>query len=132
MSDNNEFESLEKPAEKRKKVPKMPSKKETKLLKESLIQQLEVRGANVKLYQELISSAVWFWQQERYMQSDIAINGFSYEAVSAAGKIYDKENPSVKNALLYNNRYCAILAALGLSTDGFKTGKKEEDNPDGL
>ena len=84
------------------------------------------------MYQELINSAVWFWQQERFMQSDIAVNGFSYEAISAAGKVYDKENPSVKNALLYNNRYCAILAALGLSTEGFKTGKKEEDNPDSL
>ena len=141
MPGTTEKKTLKKPAKKAQKSannnkknaseqPKPLSNKEQ--LKESLVQQREIRGADVKVYRELISSAIWFWQKERQMQKDVNKRGFSYKAISAAGKPYEKENPSVKNAVLYNNRYCAILSELGLSTEGFKTGKQEEDNPDNL
>ena len=86
-------------------------------IKKSLIKQLEMKGADVTLYRALIDDYMWFHQQFRQMQADIKKRGRTYTAVSAAGKEYEKENPSVKNALLYNKQMVAILAALGLSTE---------------
>lgn len=37
-------------------------------------------------------------------------------AVSAAGKEYDKENPAIKAAALYNQRMLHILREMGLTT----------------
>ncbi|CEQ26575.1 Uncharacterised protein [[Clostridium] sordellii] len=37
--------------------------------------------------------------------------------VSAAGKEYEKDNPSVKNAVLYSKQKLAILKELQLTTD---------------
>lgn len=36
--------------------------------------------------------------------------------ISAAGKEYEKDNPSVKNAVLYNKQKLAILKELQLTT----------------
>jgi phage terminase small subunit len=86
-------------------------------IKASLIEQIIAKGADVTLYRALIDDYMWFHQQFKKMQADIAKRGRSYTAVSAAGKDYEKENPSVKNALLYSKQMVAILSALGLETD---------------
>ena len=86
-------------------------------VKESLIKQLQAKGADVKLYRALIDDYMWFYQQFHQMQTDIRKRGRTYTAVSAAGKDYEKDNPSVKNALLYSRQMVAILSALGLSTE---------------
>lgn len=93
-----------------------------KTIKESLRRQLQVKGADVELYRSLVDDYCWFWKQEREMQADIRKNGRSYLATSAAGKEYEKENPCVKNALLYSKQMVAILTALGLNTDTVKDG----------
>ena len=103
-----------------------------KNVKESLIKQLEVKGADVDIYLSLIDDYMWFWKQERAMQKDIKERGRTYNATSAAGKDYEKNNPSVKDALLYSKQMVAILCALGLSTESVKTGNQEDDNPDDL
>lgn len=86
-------------------------------IKESLLKQLQAKGADVELYHSLIDDYCWIWKQEREMQRDIKKRGRTYSAVSAAGKDYEKDNPSVKNALLYSRQMIAILDALGLKTD---------------
>jgi hypothetical protein len=87
-----------------------------KNIRESLIRQLENKGANVEHFLSLIDDYIWYWTQEKAMQKDIKVKGYSYTAVSAAGKEYEKENPSVKNALMYNKQKLAILKELGLTT----------------
>jgi phage terminase small subunit len=105
-------------------------------IKKSLLEQLKIKSADVDLYRSLIDDYCWLWKQEREMQSDIKTRGRTYTAVSAAGKDYEKENPSVKNALLYNRQMVAILAALGLSTetvvspDAGKDTEKDSDERD--
>ena len=101
-------------------------------VKKSLVKQLEIKGANVDIYLSLIDDYIWFWQQERKMQKDIKDNGRTYTAVSASGKDYEKNNPSVKDALLYSKQMVSILSALGLSTETVKTGNVKDDNPDDL
>lgn len=100
-------------------------------VKKSLIEQLEKKGAKVDIYTSLVDDYMWLWKQEREMQVHIKEKGRTYDAISAAGKKYEKENPSVKNALLYSKQMVAILGALGLNTETVKSGQKDE-NPDDL
>lgn len=101
-------------------------------VKQSLIEQLKAKGADVALYRAQIDDYMWFFQQERQMQADIRKNGRKYLTASAAGKEYEKENPCVKNALLYSKQMVTILAALGLNTEsvvgGGSTGGDADDD----
>ena len=102
-------------------------------IKESLIQQLQAKGADVPLYRDLIDQYMWFLQQFHQMQADIRKRGRTYTTVSAAGKDYEKNNPSVEDALKYSKQMVAILAALGLSTETVvpsDTGKNAEKDSD--
>ncbi|WP_238907456.1 P27 family phage terminase small subunit [Clostridium sp. YIM B02506] len=97
-----------------------------KKIKDSLIRQLEEKGANVDHFLSLIDDYIWYWNQEKAMQKDIKERGFSYNAVSASGKEYIKDNPSVKNALMYNKQKLSILKELGLTTSNVPSGEDEE------
>ena len=92
------------------------------------MQQLKAKGANVELYRSLIDDYCWFFKQEHDMQRDINRRGRTYTAVSAAGKEYEKENPSVKNALLYSRQMVSILDALGLNTKTVVGGAADNDD----
>ena len=96
-------------------------------VRESLIKQLEIKGADVELYRSLIEDYMWFWKQEREMQKDIKERGRTYEATSSTGKLYEKNNQSVKDALLYSRQMVAILSALGLETDTVVSGNPGGD-----
>jgi len=87
-----------------------------KEVKYSLIQQLQAKGADVTLYRAMIDDYIWLYQQFHQMQTDIRKRGRTYTAISAAGKEYEKDNPSVKNVLLYSRQMVTILDALGLDT----------------
>ena len=82
--------------------------------------------ADVAHFESLIDNYVWYWEQEAAMQKDIDKTGRTYKAWSAAGREYDKDNPSVKNALLYNKQKLAILKELGLNTQNVA---RESDDP---
>lgn len=96
-----------------------------KRIKESLIKQLENKGADVEHFLDLIDDYIWYFEQEKAMQKDIKNRGHSYKSKSASGYSIDKENPSVKNALLYSKQKLAILKELGLTTDNVN---KEDDD----
>jgi len=97
-----------------------------KKIRESLIKQLQDKGANVEHFLSLIDDYCWYWEQEKAMQKDIKKRGRTYKAISAAGKEYEKENPSVKNALLYNKQKLAILKELELTTDNVISDDDDE------
>jgi hypothetical protein len=95
-------------------------------VRDSLIEQLRRKGADVDCFKDQVDSYIFFTKQERKMQKSIKKNGLSYEAVSATGKLYVKDNPSVKNALLYNKQRLAILNQLGLNIDKVETEDDDE------
>lgn len=97
-----------------------------KQIKESLIVQLKSKRANVEHFKSLVDDYIWYWNQERAMQKDIKEKGRSYKAVSAAGNDYEKDNPSVKNATLYNKQKLSILKELGLTTDNVVSDDGDE------
>lgn len=96
-------------------------------IKETLILQLEQKGANVDHFISLIDDYIWYFKQEKDMQKDIKKRGRTYIATSAAGKEYEKDNPSVKNSVLYNKQKLAILKELGLTTNDFKINNEDEE-----
>jgi phage terminase small subunit len=98
-----------------------------KKIKESLIQQLQLSGADVDVYRSMVDDYCWLWKQEHEMQADIRKNGRVYTTTSAAGKTYDKENPCVKNALLYSKQMVAILNALGVNPKIVDAQQDDED-----
>lgn len=85
-------------------------------IKESLIEQLENKGAKVEYFLVLIDDYIWYYNEEKAMQKDIKIRGRSYKTTSSTGYEIDKENPSTKNALMYNKQKLAILKQLELTT----------------
>jgi phage terminase small subunit len=85
-------------------------------IRESLETQLKDKGADVLHFQALLDDYIFFYKQLRKMQTDIRKNGATIKAVSAAGKKYDRENPAIKQAALYNNQMLQILREMGLTT----------------
>lgn len=96
-----------------------------KTIKESLIKQLKDKGADVDHFTNLIEDYIWYWKQEREMQKDIKERGRTYISLSAAGKKFEKDNPSVKNATLYNKQKLSILKELSLNTDNVISDEDE-------
>lgn len=105
----------------------MASKKNITLkkIKESLVEQLDKKGAKTSVFLALVDDYLKFEERERDYRKDIEENGYVYQAVSAQGKTYDKENPSVKAEIMCNKQKLSILNQLGLTTDNILN---EEDD----
>ena len=74
--------------------------KEGKKIKESLMQQLKEKNADVEHFISLVDDYVWYYEQEKAMQDDIKKRGLSDKTISSQGKEYLKDNPSIKNAVM--------------------------------
>ena len=66
-------------------------------IKDSLIEQLTLKGANIEVYRDLIDSYIFCTKLERKMQIEIRKNSLKYKAISATGKENIKKNNSEKN-----------------------------------
>lgn len=95
-------------------------------IRNGLIRQLEIKGVKTSYFLSMVEDYMFLHSQVQKMKASIKKNGVEYEAVSAAGKTYKKENPAVKNIVLYNRQMLAILKELGLNTDGAE-GSEEDD-----
>ena len=54
---------------------------------------------------------------EKKAQAEVRKNGMTIKATSASGKEYDKENPAIKAAALFNKQKLTILREQDLRTD---------------
>lgn len=97
-----------------------------KAIKESLIDQLKAKDAEVDCFIDLIDAYIFYTKKEREMQRDINKRGLFFEATSSAGKTYIKDNPSIKNSVLYNKQRLAILEKLGLNVDNVESEFDDE------
>ena len=95
-------------------------------IKKSLLKQLENSGADVDHFNSLIDDYIWFCKEERVMQKDIKKRGHFIDTNSASGFPIQKENPSIKNAIMYSKQKLAILKELGLKTDNVIDDEDEE------
>lgn len=95
-------------------------------IKESLMDQLVHKGACVEHFVKLVNDYLFYCDQEMKMQRNIKKRGITYEAVSVAGKTYEKDNPAVKSAVMFNKQKLAILKELELKTDNVQSDNEDE------
>ena len=95
-------------------------------LRKSLIAQLEAKDADVDCFIDLVDSYIYYTEKEREMQTDIEERGLYFDSVSSTGKEYVKDNPSIKNAVMYNKQRLAILSQLGLTTENVEGDSDDE------
>ncbi len=109
---------------KKVKVTKMTDKK----VRDDLILQLKAKYADINVFIDLIDRYMFFRSLELEMQRDIKERGLSYPSVSSTGKEYQKDNPSVKNAIMYNKQCLAILGQLELSPKTIEIPNDADDD----
>lgn len=95
-------------------------------VRESLIQQLKDKGADVTCFEELIDSYLYFFEMEKYLRADVKKRGILIDVITANGNLAQKENPSIKNAASYNRQRLQILKELGLTTSSVRVINQEE------
>ncbi len=105
----------------------MASKKNITLkkIKESLVEQLDKKGAKTPVFLALVDDYLKFVELESACREDIKKNCMAYQAVAAQCKNYDKDNTSLNMDLAYSDKKLSILNQLGLTTDNILN---EEDN----
>ena len=108
-------------------MAKRPKKETASSIRESLTRQLEAKGADIPLFLDYIDKYLFYDQQERKLMADIRHRGIMVQTVSAQGKEYERENPSIKLAALYNKQKLQILKELGLSTGNCRADDGGED-----
>ena len=114
-------------AKSKKAISVAVGSKSKKQVREDLIAQLKAMGADVLVFKDLIDRYMFYRDLEIKMQRDIANRGLEFEARSATGTIYMKENPSVKNAVIYNKQCLAILNQLGLNTKTIEPNTEDDE-----
>ena len=93
-------------------------KKPTKAqIKNSLIKQLETKGANVAHFIDLIYDYLELYETKKKLQTDIKKRGVSYKTTSASGYEIIKQNQSVKDVVAVEKQMLSILKEMGLTTD---------------
>lgn len=103
---------------------KKPSTKQK--IKDSLIKQLQVKGAKVAHFENLIDDYLFMFDTKNKLQKDIKKRGVSYETTSANGFKITKQNQSVKDLVAVEKQMIALLKELGLTTDA-PTGEEVVD-----
>lgn len=95
-------------------------------IRESLLNQLRAKGADVPHFTDLIDQYIFYAEQVHEMQDDIREKGMTYEAVSSVGKVYEKDNPCVKLLPNYTKAMQGILKDMGLTTDQPTSAEESE------
>jgi phage terminase small subunit len=75
---------------------------------------------------EMIEQYIFLYTQIKEMKKSIKTVGRTYETTSAAGKIYEKENPAIKDLVIYSRQMLAIRKQLGLDQEGAELEEDDE------
>lgn len=84
-------------------------------VKESLIEQLRLLGADKPVFLSLVDDYMRLWSTKEKLLKDIEKRGICFEDNSAAGKKMMKQNPSTKEVVAVNTQMLKILERLGIS-----------------
>ena len=95
-------------------------------IRNSLIKQLEVKGAKVAHFEDVINDYGLRFDTKNMLQTDIKKRGVAYETLSAQGYKITKQNQSVKDLVAVNKQMTSLLKELGLTTDA-PTGEETVD-----
>lgn len=107
-----------------------------KTIRDSLMEQAMIRGLTTTSEEgrtivrpdvaDLIEQYIFLFKQIKEMKASIRKEGRTYQSTSAAGKPYEKENPAVKDLIMYNRQLLAIRKQLGLDLEGAEIEEDDE------
>lgn len=86
-------------------------------VKESLLEQLRLKGADKPVFVSLVEDYMKLWATKEKLLVDIKKRGIFFEDNSAAGKQMKKQNPSTKEVIAVNSQMLKILDQLRITTD---------------
>ena len=105
---------------------KKKTKKWKKSVRDSLLQQLDSKGAKVECYVDLVDDYMDLWEIKETLLADIAERGVVYTDVSSVGVEMQKNNPSTKEVVNISRQMLAILKQMDLSTSSIETADDYE------
>ena len=94
-----------------------PQKNGKMKVRESLLEQLRLKGADKPVFISLVDDYMKLWSTKEKLLKDVNTRGIFFEDNSAAGKPMKKQNPSTKEAVAVNAQMLKILDQLGITTD---------------
>jgi hypothetical protein len=97
-----------------------------KKVKESLIEQLAVRGMEQDFFSDMIKDYMNLWSVKNKLIADIKNRGINYKDVSSTGIPMWKSNPSVKELVLVNRQMLSMLKELRITTDVIDPGSDND------
>lgn len=98
-----------------------------KSVKESLLLQLQIKGADVDHFTDLVSDYMALWDIKNKLIKDIKDRGVMYKDYSSVGVEMQKNNPSTKELIAVSRQMLAILKDMAITTDGAKAGDEDEE-----
>lgn len=98
-----------------------------KLIKCSLLRQLEKKGANIAVFEDLIDDYMKFYDIKKKLQKDVDSRGVTFKEKNCKGELVQKENPSVKNLINTNKQMLSIIDKLKLDPDSVIPDEDEDD-----
>lgn len=98
-----------------------------KLIKCSLLRQLEKKGANIAVFEDLVNDYMRFYDYKKKLQKDIDSRGVTFQEKNCKGELVQKENPSMKNLINTNKQMLSIIDKLKLDPDSIIPEEDEDD-----
>lgn len=97
-----------------------------KQIKESLIEQLNLQGKDLKFYEDLVNDYIFYWKLKKKLIMDINKKGIRYSAVNGNGIKVEKTNDSVINLQKTTATMLKILADLNLKEPMHKSDPEKD------
>lgn len=92
------------------------SKKRRQRVEESLLEQLQTKGADIEHFIDLVRDYMSLWDVKNDLLQDIKKRGVMYKDFSSVGVEMMKNNPSVRELVGINRQMLAILKDLEINT----------------
>lgn len=92
------------------------SKERRRLIEESLLEQLEMKGADMDHFVDLVRDYMSLWDVKNDLLEDIKERGVMYRDFSSVGIEMMKNNPSVRELVGINRQMLSILKDLDINT----------------
>lgn len=97
-----------------------------KAIKQSLLEQLERKGARTPFFENLVEDYMALWRTKELLLKDIRKNGIRIRYDNGGGQSGEKGNPSIAQQVRVNAQMLKILAQLGITTDDIRDGEEDE------
>ncbi len=103
-----------------------PKTKRRQELETSIRDQLQIKGLSGPIFEDRIDSFLRIWDAFQEANRHLNERGRTYEAVSSAGKLYEKDNAASKDIVSMAKAMQDALDWLGVTVEGFADPEDDE------